>query len=231
MASFSRTGLWLLRATGYLFAKDASASDSREIHDVWRSLPAQLARENRRFILGRAREGTRGKDLEGAIRWLLDAGLERRVARCAKPALPLRADDDAGIFKLYGVDVGLLTAASGLAVSAVLDRTALLEEFNGALAERFVAQEIVAHRGGAPHYWAPNDAQAEVDFLVETASGVLPIEVKASVNLRSKSLKSSRERYEPAEAWRASLAGYRVDGGLTNVPLWAVGAVLGALTR
>jgi predicted AAA+ superfamily ATPase len=209
------------------FAKYATATISRRIADVWSSLPSQLARENRRFFLGRVRQGARAREFEDAIQWLSDAGLVHRVNRFTKPASPLRAYEDVNIFKLFLLDVGLLGAVSGLHASVLLHGAGIFEEFKGALTEQFVAQQIVAVRNSIPMYWAPENGRAEIDFVIESAGTLVPIEVKAEENLRSKSLRSYIDRFHPAEAWRFSLADYREQSDMTNVPLYAVGSRLG----
>ncbi|MDH2903403.1 MAG: ATP-binding protein [Actinomycetota bacterium] len=209
------------------FAKYATATVSRRIADVWASLPSQLARENRRFILGRVREGARAREFEDAIQWLCDAGLVHQVTRFTKPASPLRAYEDTKIFKLFLLDVGLLGALSGLEASVLLHGTGIFEEFKGALTEQFVAQQIVAIRNSVPMYWAPKNGRAEIDFVIESNGTLVPIEVKAEENLRSKSMRSYLDRFHPVEAWRFSLADYREQADMTNVPLYAIGPRLG----
>ena len=209
------------------FAKYATATVSRRIAEVWASLPSQLARENRRFILGRVREGARAREFEDAIQWLSDAGLVHQVIRFTKPASPLRAYVDNKIFKLFLLDVGLLGALSGLEASVLLHGTGIFEEFKGALTEQFVAQQIVAIRNSVPMYWAPENGRAEIDFVIESSGTLVPVEVNAEENLQSKSLRSYVDRFHPAEAWRFSLADYREQSDMTNVPLYAIGPRLG----
>ena len=208
-------------------AKCATATVSRRIADVWASLPSQLARENRRFILGRVREGARAREFEDAIQWLCDAGLVHQVTRFTKSASPLRAYEDTKIFKLFLLDVGLLGALSGLEASVLLHGTGIFEEFKGALTEQFVAQQIVAISNSVPMYWAPENGRAEIDFVIESSGALVPIEVKAEENLRSKSMRSYLDRFHPVEAWRFSLADYREQADMTNVPLYAIGPRLG----
>ncbi len=209
------------------FAKYATATVSRRIADVWASLPSQLARENRRFILGRVRKGARAREFEDAIQWLCDAGLVHQVTRFTKPASPLRAYEDTKIFKLFLLDVGLLGALSGLEASVLLLGTGIFEEFKGALTEQFVAQQIVATGNSVPMYWAPENGRAEIDFVIESNGALVPIEVKAEENLQSKSLRSYIDRFHPVDAWRFSLADYREQSDMTNVPLYAIGPRLG----
>ncbi|MHB1208073.1 MAG: ATP-binding protein [Acidimicrobiales bacterium] len=213
----------ILRGYENDFAKYATATVSRRIADVWASLPSQLARENKRFILGRVREGARAREFEDALQWLSDAGLVHQVTRYTKPANPIRAYEDAKIFKLFLHDIGLLGALSGLEASVLLQGTGIFEEFKGALTEQYVLQQIVAARNSVPMYWAPENGRAELDFAIERSGALLPIEVKGEENLQSKSLRSYMDRFQPAEAWRFSLANYREQEDMTNVPLYAIG--------
>jgi predicted AAA+ superfamily ATPase len=213
----------ILRGYENDFAKYATATVSRRIADIWASLPSQLARENKRFILGRVREGARAREFEEALQWLCDAGLVHQVTRYTKPANPIRAYEDAKIFKLFLHDVGLLGALSGLEASVLLQGSGIFEEFKGALAEQYVLQQIVAARNSVPMYWAPENGKAELDFAIERSGALVPIEVKAEENLQSKSLRSYIDRFQPAEAWRFSLADYREQEDMTNVPLYAIG--------
>jgi predicted AAA+ superfamily ATPase len=213
----------ILRGYENDFSKYASPTDSRRIGLVWSSLPTQLSRENKRFILGRVREGARAREFEDAIQWLVDAGLVHRVTRYTKPANPVRTYEDLAIFKLFLHDVGLLGALSGLDPQTLLHGTGVFEEFKGALTEQYVLQQIVAARDEAPMYWSPEKPTAELDFAIERAGDLVPIEVKAEENLRSKSLRSYIDRFSPAEALRFSLAGYREQADMTNVPLYAIG--------
>ncbi|MCY7302592.1 MAG: ATP-binding protein [Thermoleophilia bacterium] len=216
--------LEILRGYENDFAKYPGATESRRVALTWASMPAQLAREHKRFIFGRVRDGARGREFEDAIQWLQDAGLVHRVTRYTKPAHPARAYEDSNIFKLFLHDVGLLGALSGLEPSVLLRGAGIFEEFKGALTEQYVLQQIVAARNEPPMYWSPGgSAKAEVDFAIERSTGLVPIEVKAEQNLRSKSLRSYIDRFQPAEALRFSLADYREQQGLINVPLYAIG--------
>lgn len=205
------------------FAKYATPSESRRIAQVWASLPTQLARENKRFVFGHVRQGARARHFEDAIQWLADAGLVHRVTRYTKPANPVRAYQDGNIFKLFLHDVGLLGALSQLDAAVLLEGAGIFEEFKGALTEQYVLQQIVAVRNEAPMYWTAENATAELDFAIERPAGLVPIEVKAAENLRSKSLRSYIDRFHPPQALRFSLANYREEEDMINVPLYAIG--------
>lgn len=212
----------ILRGYENDFAKYAEANVSRRISQVWKSMPSQLAQENKRFVFSKA--GARGRDLAAAIQWLIDAGLVYRVTRFEKPAQPPEAYGDSQIFKLFFHDVGLLGALSNLDPAVLLEGAGVFEEFKGALTEQYVLQEIVAAQNKMPLYWGrgAEHGHAELDFVIEKAAGLVPIEVKAEENLRSKSLRAYIDRYHPHEALRFSLANYREQQDMKNVPLYAI---------
>ena len=165
---------------------------------------------------------SRARDLRDAFEWLEAAGVAHRIWNVSKPDLPLEAYRN-HVFKLFGVDVGLLAAQSGLAARTILDGSRIFAEFKGALTEQFVQQELRAAADAEPFYWTTADSRTEVDFLVELSGLVVPVEAKAALNLRAKSLKSYRERFAPPLSVRTSLAGLRREpGGLLDLPLYAV---------
>lgn len=191
---------------------------------VWESIPGHLSRENKKFVFGQVRAGARASDFDECLAWLEGAGLVRRVHRVAKPGMPLSAYDDGKSFKVFLVDVGLLGAMSGLDPRAVLEGNGVFTEFKGALTEQYVCQELVGACGAEPFYWSAENSSGEVDFIVQREGKVYPIEVKAEENLRAKSLRAFCDRYEGMKARRLSLSGFRDQGWMRNVPLWAVGS-------
>lgn len=215
------------------FAKHAPKVQLPRIRAVWRSLPLQLARADKRFISGEVRVGedarARSRDLKDPIEWLEGAGLVSRIWNVTKPALPLEAYRN-HLFKLFGVDVGLLAAQSRLSIRTVLDGSRAFTEFKGALTEQFVQQELCA-ADIQPYYWTSGNSRVEVDFVIEGDSGVIPIEAKAEKNLRSKSLSSFRERFGSVLSVRTSLAGFERQDGLLNLPLFAIGELKGWLSE
>ena len=203
------------------FSKHASPLLAERIRQVWASIPSQLARENKKFVYGAVRSGARARTYEEAINWLVDAGLLVRVGRVSKPGIPLASYQDANAFKLYLLDVGLLAAASRLDVSTLIKGNDLFEEFKGALTEQYVCQQLVATGEVLPWYWANDNSTAEVDFIYDHKGMVWPVEVKAETNLRAKSLRLFCERYHLDHSLRLSLAGFKDQGWVTNVPLYA----------
>ena len=213
------------------FSKHAPNDVVPKIRMVWNSVPAQLARENRKFTYGLVRQGARARDLETAIMWLSDCGLVHRVTRITAPRLPLRAYEDPKAFKLYMLDVGLLSCMSGLRGRTLLDGNALFTEFKGALTEQYVLQQLKAQGGMDVHYYTNDRGSCEVDFVIDDGETVVPMEVKAEENLRSKSLAAFREKFSPGIAVRTSMSPYREQEGLVNIPLYAVGALPGVVRR
>lgn len=201
------------------FAKHAPTQDIARIGHVWRSLPAQLARENRKFVYQVAREGARARQYEDAIGWLVGTGIVTKVAHCSTPRLPLSAYDDLKAFKLYSADTGLLARQSRLDLSALTDPLASFAEFKGALTENYVLQSLTAHFDVAPRYWT-SGGQAEVEFLLQHGNDIYPVEVKSGGNVRAKSLGVYRNTYDPRIAVRFSLRDLQYRDGLLNVPLY-----------
>jgi predicted AAA+ superfamily ATPase len=201
------------------FAKHAPIEMVPKIRLVWHSLISQLAKENRKFKYGQLKKGARAKDFEAAIRWLYDAGMVLKADLVEKPSIPLQAYSDADAFKLFLLDVGLLNALAQIDPKILLEKNAILTEFKGALTEQFVAQQLTIHH--VLHYWAAPNATAEVDFLIQSQNEIIPIEVKAEENLKSKSLKVFFEKYQPKTAVRSSMSPFRKQEWMVNVPLYA----------
>ena len=204
------------------FSKHAPARLLERMRLVWRSLPGQLARENKKFLYGTVRKGARARDFEECIQWLVDYGAVLKVPRATALRHPLSSYEDLSAFKLYCVDVGLLGAMADLDMRAVTRGSLLFTEFKGAMTEQYVAQELVC-KGYAPAYWSAEAGTAEVDFALSKRDAIVPIEVKAGENLRSKSLRVACDKYAIGRAVRTSLAAYRDEGRLVNIPLWGIG--------
>ncbi|OIT23772.1 ATP-binding protein [Glaesserella parasuis] len=193
----------------------------QKVRSIWHAIPEQLAKENKKFIYANLQKGVRSKDYEIALQWLKDSGLVHSVPRIKKPHLPLSAYQD-NAFKLYGLDIGLLSAQSHLDASVLLDGSRIFSEFKGALTEQYVLQQLIANQDNPVFYWATEKGTAEVDFVVQQKQAVIPIEVKAEENLKAKSLKVYVEQFQPEHAFRFSMADYRELDWLVNVPLYGV---------
>jgi hypothetical protein len=189
---------------------------------LWSSAPAQLAKENRKFIYGLIKQGARAREYELAMTWLIDCGLVYKVSRISKPDMPLMASQDFNAFKLFVLDVGLLGAMSELDIKSLLEGNKIFEEFKGALTEQYVLQQLIASKKATPYYWSAEKGTAEIDFIFQSDSNIVPLEVKAAENLQAKSLKSYCQKYEPRYAIRTSMSDYRQEEWLTNVPLYAI---------
>jgi predicted AAA+ superfamily ATPase len=204
------------------FSKYASGELAERIRLVWGSVPSQMTKENRKFVYSALRQGARARNYEVAIQWLVDSGLIVRVDRISKPGIPLSGYQDFGTFKLFFLDVGLLGAASHLQASTLIDGNRLFTEFKGALTEQYVCQQMIAETHVRPYYWSAENSRGEVDFLYEESGTVIPVEVKAEENLRSKSLSAFINKYDLRKAIRLSMADYREQDWLTNVPLYMI---------
>lgn len=204
------------------FSKHAPNEAVPRIRMLWNSIPAQLTKENKKFIYGLIKEGARAKEYELALLWLTDCGLIHKVHRVTVPNLPLKAYEDMKAFKLFFVDVGLLSCMVGLKQGVLLDGNELFKEFKGALTEQYVLQELKTMKDISTYYWTADRGTAEVDFVIDNGDDVFPVEVKAEINLQAKSLKVYREKFHPMKSIRTSMADYRDEGWLLNLPLWAL---------
>lgn len=207
------------------FSKHAPHEIVPRIRMLWNSIPSQLAKENKKFIYGLVKEGARAKEYEMALLWLTDCGLVHMVNRVMSPSLPLKAYEDLKAFKLFLLDVGLLSCMVRLRQDVLLDGNELFKEFKGALTEQYVLQQLKTIKNVNTYYWANDRNSAEIDFLIDNGEDVIPLEVKAEVNLQAKSLKTFREKFNPRISLRTSMADYKKEDWLINLPLYAIGAI------
>lgn len=204
------------------FSKHAPNEIVPRIRMLWNSIPAQLTKENKKFVYGIIKDGSRAKDYELALMWLSDCGLVHKVHRVTAPHIPLKAYEDLKAFKLFVLDVGLLSCMVRLNQKVLLSGNELFIEFKGALTEQYVLQQLKTLKNLAAYYWTNDRGSAEIDFLVDNGIDVMPIEVKAETNLKAKSLKTYCEKFKPNKAIRLSMADYRQEDWLLNLPLWSV---------
>lgn len=204
------------------FSKHAPISEVPRIRMVWKSVPAQLSKENRKFIYGQLKEGARAKDFEIAIEWLRDAGLVYKVNRAKKGQMPLSAYEDFSAFKLFMLDTGLMCAMSNLPAQALLDGNALFSDYKGALTEQYVLQQLEVIKELSIYYWSSDNSRGEIDFLLQYGTDIIPVEVKAEENLQSKSLRAFVERNPRLHGVRLSMSDYREQDWLTNYPLYSI---------
>ena len=204
------------------FSKHAPNEIVPKIRMLWNSIPSQLARENKKFVYGLVREGARAKDYETAILWLSDCGLVHKISRVNAGGIPLKAYEDLKAFKLFLVDVGLLGCMAGLRQRTLLDGNDLFIEFKGALTEQYVCQQLKTIEDLGVYYYTNDRGSCEIDFIVDAGEQVIPVEVKAETNLRAKSLKTYQEKFTPEIAVRTSMADFKKEDKLVDLPLYAI---------
>jgi len=204
------------------FGKHPDPSEFPKISHLWRSIPSQLSKENKKFIYKVAREGARAREYEDALQWLVDAQLVRKIYRSSAPGLPLSAYDDLSAFKLYLVDVGLLRRLAILAPSAFAEGNRLFSEFKGALSENYVLQALQNQFEATPRYWSVLNPSYEVDFLIQRENDIFPVEVKSEDNVESASLKKFKQKYGEQVKLRIrfSLDNLKLDDDVLNIPFF-----------
>jgi predicted AAA+ superfamily ATPase len=202
------------------FSKHAPISQLPRIRMIWQSIVSQLAKENSKFIYSLIRKGSRAKEFELAIEWLSNAGLIHKVNRINKSGMPITAYADWNDFKLYLHDVGLLGALASLPANVILEGNRVFEEFKGVLSEQFICQQIVS-QSLQPFYWSPDEGRSEVDFIIQKSDQIIPIEVKSSENLKSRSLRVYYDKYLPKECIRTSLSPYILQAWMKNIPMYS----------
>jgi uncharacterized protein len=212
------------------FSKHPVMSDIAKISHVFDALPAQLARENRKFVYQLVRPGARAREYEDAIQWLINAGLLHRVHQVSKPALPLTAYEDISAFKLYAFDVGVLRKLSRLGPQAYGEGRRLLTEFKGAITENYILQSLVSQMQDTPCYWSSGNT-AEVDFIIQHQNHLIPVEVKSDENVRSRSLTIYQQKYNPVLRIRYSLKNLSFQDGLLNIPHFLADNTLGLMDQ
>lgn len=204
------------------FGKHPDPKNFPKISMIWKSIPSQLARENKKFIYKAVKEGARAREYEDSLQWLCDAGLTYKTYRSSNPGLPISAYDDLSAFKLYMVDVGLLRRLALLAPFAFGEGNRLFVEFKGALSENYILQSLKNQFEAMPRYWAMDNPRYEVDFIIQRENDILPVEVKSERNVDSRSLKKYKEKYRDKVKLRIrfSLNNLRLDDDLLNIPLF-----------
>ena len=221
-AAVRKTQNEILTAYDADFVKHAPPELLPKIRLLWKNIPAQLAKENKKFIYTALKSGARAREYEAVLSWLDDAGMIHQVFRASPPRLPLASYQAFSAFKLYMHDVGLLGAMSGTSPSMLLDGDVLFTNFKGALAEQFALQELTA-REIEPSYWTSDSGNAEVEFVVQGERDIFPVEVKSGINTKAKSLKVYRELFRPPYAIRTSLQPYHDGEAVKDIPLYAFG--------
>jgi len=209
----------ILQAYEYDFSKHAPAKDIPKIREIWESVPNQLGRENKKFVYTALKPGARAREYKDAINWLKDAGLVYKISRISKPNFPISSYVDPSSFKIYMADVGLLRVKSRLPASVFLESSRLFTEFKGAMSENFVLNELISSSGEQPFYWT-SDAAAEIEFIIQSDTKIVPVEVKSGTNVQSKSLKVYRNRYKPEVEIRISQKNVGKENNMISLPLF-----------
>ena len=203
------------------FSKHAPSSQIPRINQVWDSIPSQLAKDNKKFIYGAVKKGGRASEFELAIQWLIDAGLVYRVNRITSPSIPLKFYEDISAFKLFTLDVGLMGAMVDTPPENVLIGDSQFREYKGAFTELFVLTQMITHNLPI-YYFSANDSRVEIDFIVQKGAIVIPVEVKAEVNVKSKSLHMYIDKHPQLKGLRLSMQPYQDQGWMENKPLYMV---------
>jgi hypothetical protein len=214
----------ILNAYAMDFSKHAEKNQVMKIISIWESIPAQLAKENKKFKYSTVRAGASARDYEEAMIWLASAGLIYRAHQISTPRLPLSSYGDHKAFKIYMLDIGLLGAMSRLAPKVIVEANQLFMEFKGALTENYVAEELITAGNEKLFYWTSGN-EAEVDFVIEKDMDVFPLEVKAGTSTRTKSLSVYDKKYNPKKIARTNLLNFKQDNKTYNYPLYAIGLI------
>ena len=215
----------LLDAYEQDFSKHAPTNIVPRIRQLWNNIPTQLAKENKKFIYGLVREGARAREYEIALSWLIDCGLVYQVNRVNTSKIPLSAYQDFNAFKLYLLDVGLLSAMAGIDDKTLLEGNEIFEEFKGSLTGQYVLCQLKQCTDLDIFYWASDTGIAELDFITQIGKNNIPIEVKANENLQAKSLKSFMQKYNSTINVRTSMSNYKKEDWLINIPLYSIGNI------
>lgn len=216
----------LLDAYEQDFSKHAPTSVVPRIRQLWNNIPTQLAKENKKFIYGLIKQGARAREYEIALSWLIDCGLVYQINRVNNSKVPLSAYQDFSAFKLYLLDVGLLTAMAGVDSKTLLEGNDIFEEFKGSLTEQYVLCQLKECTNLDVFYWTSDSGIAEVDFITQIGKNNVPIEVKSNENLQSKSLKTFVEKYNSKINVRTSMSDFRKEDWLINIPLYSIGNII-----
>ena len=207
------------------FSKHISTVNIPKVEMIWNSIPRHLSREKKKFMYKELKSGARAYAYEDALNWLFDTRLVYKIARTEEIKLPLASFANEGIFKLFMLDIGLFGAKSGLDITAIPEPdNELFGIYNGAMTEQFVMQELMA-ADFSPYYWGREKGAAEVDFVVQWRNEIIPVEVKAGLRKKSKSLEVYRNLYNPAKSVRTTLKNFSKINDLYSIPLYMIASI------
>lgn len=214
----------ILKAYRNDISKHATKSESVKIGQVLDSLPSQLSKENKKFIYGVIKTGARAAEYELAIQWLIDAGIVHKVNRIKEAKMPLKFYEDISAFKLFLLDMGLFACMCDVPASEMLVGNNVFVEYKGAFAEQYVLQQLVC-QNVKPYYWSSEKTPSEIDFVIQKDNKIIPIEVKAEVNVKARSLRQFITNNPELKAVRFSMLGYAEQDWMTNIPLYYISAI------
>ena len=214
----------ILKAYRNDISKHATKSESVKIGQVLDSLPSQLSKENKKFIYGVIKTGARAAEYELAIQWLIDAGIVLKVNRIKEAKMPLKFYEDISAFKLFLLDMGLFACMCDVPASEMLVGNNVFVEYKGAFAEQYVLQQLVC-QNVKPYYWSSEKTPSEIDFVIQKDNKIIPIEVKAEVNVKARSLRQFITNNPELKAVRFSMLGYAEQNWMTNIPLYYTSAI------
>ena len=214
----------ILKAYRNDISKHATKSESVKIGQVLDSLPSQLSKENKKFIYGVIKTGARASEYELAIQWLIDAGIVHKVNRIKEAKMPLKFYEDISAFKLFLLDMGLFACMCDVPASEMLVGNNVFVEYKGAFAEQYVLQQLVC-QNVKPYYWSSEKTPSEIDFVIQKDNKIIPIEVKAEVNVKARSLRQFITNNPELKAVRFSMLGYAEQDWMTNIPLYYISAI------
>lgn len=204
------------------FSKHVPEKELPKVIQIWNNFNTQLARENKKFIYGALKPSARASEYENAINWLVDSGLMYKINRVTNCKIPLEGYIDYNAFKLYFLDVGLLSAKNNLNLQTILEGNKIFTEYKGSLTEQYVLEELKSNYNIPITYWSNDAGQAEADFVIQYKNEIIPIEVKAEENLQAKSIKVLVEKYKTKYNVRASMSDYKENNWITNIPLYFI---------
>lgn len=213
----------LLKSYENDFSKHVPKNELPKVIQIWNNFNSQLARENKKFIFGAIKESARASEYENAINWLVETGLLYKINRVNDAKIPLEGYIDYSAFKLYFLDVGLLSAKNSMGTQIILEGNEIFKEYKGALTEQYVLEQIKSNYDIPINYWTNKTATSEVDFMVQFMDTIIPIEVKSGENLHSKSLKVFVDKYNTKNNIRTSMTDYKKEEWLVNIPLYLIG--------
>jgi predicted AAA+ superfamily ATPase len=211
------------------FSKHIPVNNLQKVRQLWDSVPAQLSKENKKFIFKDVMKNAASSTFEIPLGWLENCGLVHKINRVSKPAQPLKGYEKPEAFKLFLCDIGLLSALVSLEAKVILEGDALFTEFKGALTEQYTCQELKLLDNIEIAYWVNDSATAEIDFILQLKNRIIPLEVKSSTNLKAKSLSVYRQKFQPETEIRTSLAKYNRGNNLIDIPLYALGGLAAVL--